>query len=132
MKYLGIDYGTKRIGIALSDEEGKLAFPKKVIENNSKAVSAVASICQEEKISAIIIGESLDLSGKQNPLMADIGVFKENLGQATSLPITFEPEFFTSMEAERLQGKHKLIDSSAAALILKSFLDKKNGQLGNV
>jgi putative Holliday junction resolvase len=126
MKYLGIDYGTKRIGVAISDEDGKLAFPKTVIENNPESVFFVANLAKEENINAIIIGESLDLSGNDNPLMKEINSFKENLSQKTSLPIVFEPEFFTSAEAERLQGKNGKLDSSAAAIILKSFLDKKN------
>lgn len=130
-KYMGIDYGKKRIGIALSDEEGKVAFPKVVLQNSGNAVTEVENICREENVVAIVLGESKDFSGKDNPLMKQILSFKEELGRKSGLHIYLEPEFYTSLEAERLQGKTDMHDASAAALILKSFLDKKNGADNN-
>ena len=124
MKYLGIDYGVKNVGIAVSDDGGNLAFAKTVLKNDKNLLENVAKLCVAEKISAIILGESLDFKGEPNPLLKAILNFKRKLATRTELPIFLEPEFLTSAEAEHLQGKDVKIDASAAALILKSYLDK--------
>ena len=66
MKYLGIDFGTKRIGLAVSDEDGILAFPKKVILNNALKFENIQDIIQKEKIEALVVGEPLNHLGKLN------------------------------------------------------------------
>ena len=136
MKYLGIDYGEKNVGIAVSDDGGNLAFAKTVLRNDKNLPENVLRICEEEKIEAIVLGESLDFAGKPNPIMKDILNFKGKLVGAFShsenapkIPIYLEPEFLTSAEAERLQGKTNKLDASAAALILKSYLDKNKEDL---
>ena len=126
MRYLGIDYGSKRVGVALSDEAGEFAMPLVVLENNTELITALKKIVAEKQISAVILGESKNFAGEDNPLQEKINRFKTELEQATNLPVELEPEFFTSAEAARLQGKNAKLDASAAALILKSFLDKKN------
>lgn len=125
MRYLGIDYGTKRVGVAISDEAGEFALPHIVLPNDKKLLAAMAGICRDKNIGAIVLGESKNFAGEDNPVMEKIYLFKKELEQATGLPIELEPEFFTSAEAARFQGKNDKLDASAAALILKSFLDKK-------
>lgn len=125
MKYLGIDYGTKNVGIATSDDSGSLAFAKTVLENNKELLNNVLKICEEEKIEVVVLGESFNFSGQPNKVMGDILNFKKDL-ERNDLVVHLEPEFFTSAEAERIQGKSDKIDASAAALILKSYLDKKS------
>jgi putative Holliday junction resolvase len=67
MKYLGIDYGSKRIGLAVSDPNGKIAFPREVIENRSKeTVSLIAKFCEREKVQAIVLGKSLNYKQEAN------------------------------------------------------------------
>lgn len=138
MRYLGIDYGHKKVGLALSDEEGKLAFPFKIIPNDLELTDCVHNICGEENITAIVLGESHDLSGKPNKIMGSIEEFKRNLEAELDLPIYFEKEFMTSMFARGGERKERNnarknkkekggnIDDSAAALILQRFLDRKN------
>lgn len=126
MKYLGIDYGAKRIGLAVSDDGGEFAFPFSILENGKNIVEKIKKICEEEKIQVIILGESLDYKGNPNPIMKHIEKFKNNLEKEISIPIHFEPEFLTSREAEHLQEDNKKLDASAAALILKSYLEKLN------
>ena len=126
MKYIGIDYGKKRVGVAVSDEAGQFALPKEVLANDEKLIQAIYSLAKEVGAEAIIIGESKDYKGKDNLIMKEINVFKEKLGAVIPIPIHFEPEFMTSFAAQRFQGKNELHDASAAALILQSFLDKKN------
>lgn len=130
MRYLGIDYGSKRVGIATSDEAGTMAFPKSVLPNNKTLIPTIKEICDTEHISAIVVGESLDYKMKPNVIMEKITPFVEELKVATGLPIYLEQEFMTSFAAERFQGKGELTDASAAALILQSYLDKrKNADL---
>ncbi len=126
MRRMGIDYGSKRIGIALSDETGTLAFPHSVIENTAKAFEEVQKICQAEGVKEIIMGESKDFKGTPNPIFKKSSSFKEELEKNTSLPVHWEHEYLTSLEAEHIQGKGIKHDASAAALILNSYISKQN------
>lgn len=140
MRYLGIDYGSKRVGLAISDESGSMAFPYKIIPNNMELVDTIHNICGVEEISAIILGESHDLSGQPNKIMGSIEEFKRNVEAELDLPVYFQKEFMTTVEARGREGKVALsatrrrggkknnstVDSSAAALILQRYLDKKN------
>ncbi len=142
-KFLGIDYGTKRIGVAISDSNGTLAFPKEIILNNDEAFKRFGEIVAEENISEFVVGESVDFSGKLNALSARIEVFILELGEKFNLPIHKQKEFLTSVEARKPMGgkaemsqsqahskvkqiKSGRIDASAAALILQRYLDRRN------
>lgn len=143
MKFLGIDFGTKRIGIAVSDANHRLAFPKEIITNDKDAFTKLGEIFKKENIGEIVVGESVDFSGKLNALSARIEVFILELEEKFKLPIHKQKEFLTSVEARRSKnGKAKLspsqahskikqiksgrVDASAAALILQRYLDKRN------
>ncbi|MBP6912953.1 MAG: Holliday junction resolvase RuvX [Candidatus Pacebacteria bacterium] len=139
MRYLGIDYGTKRVGLALSDEGGVMAFPYKVLKNEKTLVDDIHNICGTENIGAIVIGESLDLSGQPNKLMDSIKLFSNEIHKTTGLPVNFQQEFMTTVEARGRGGKEvndarqvakggqaAAADASAAALILQRYLDKIN------
>lgn len=125
MRYLGIDYGTKKVGVAISDPNNSFAFPLVVLENSKELISSICDLCKVNSVKAIIVGESKDNQQKNNKIMDEITPFVENLKSASKLPIYFHPEFFTSLEAERIQGKNHLLDASAAAIILKSYLDSR-------
>ncbi len=125
MKYIGIDYGKKRVGIAVSDEGGQFAIPKEVVSNDKELVGRIASLVKETKAETVIVGESKDYKGKDNLIMQKIVAFKEEI-EAHGIKVVLEPEFMTSYAAQRFQGKNELHDASAAALILQSFLDKEN------
>ena len=143
MKFLGIDYGTKRIGLAISDDGGRIAFPKEIILNDSDIFKSIGEIIKKEKINEIVIGESVDFSGKLNALSVRIEEFIFEFKENFDLPIHKQKEFLTSVEARkggdtkeiltqkqshsRLKDKKRgHIDSSAAALILQRYLDKIN------
>lgn len=126
MRYLGIDYGDKRVGVAISDESHSLAFPYKVIENAGKDLAQkVLEIIQREEIGVVVVGESLDFHGQPNAVMKNIEKFVEELKNKTEAKIVYEPEFLTSHQAQKIQGKNELHDASAAAIILQSFLDRE-------
>ncbi|HAS80954.1 MAG: hypothetical protein UR25_C0003G0116 [Candidatus Nomurabacteria bacterium GW2011_GWE1_32_28] len=143
MRFLGIDYGTKRIGVAISDLNGVLAFPKEIVSNDINSFEKIGEIINTENISEIIIGESVDFSGKLNALSARIEIFILELNNRFKLPIHKQKEFLTSVEARKAgsnkrtlsqsqvhskvkQIKSGRIDASAAALILQRYLDKIN------
>ena len=124
MRYLGIDYGTKRVGIAISDEAGEFAFPKAIV-STGEALDIIDTICKQEQVAAIVIGESLASNGEQNNLTPLINAFKAKLTLLTELPIFFEREGFSTVEAHRYQIDAGKRDDSAAAIILQRFLDKQ-------
>lgn len=148
MRYLGIDYGTKNIGLAISDESGRFAFPHDTIINIGieKSVEKIKIITDDKKIGKIILGKSLDYNGEPNLIMTEIEKFKNILEEKTGIDVAYENEVLTTMEAKRhMRGERvrppvakkrslavgiakekKTVDASAAALILKSFLDKNN------
>ena len=121
---LGIDYGTKRVGTALSKVGASLAFAHDVLLNTKTLVEDVVKLCNEYDVEIIVIGESRNLKGEKNPLMKDIEAFVQKLKEHVSTPIVYEPEFFTSVQAARFQGEHEKLDASAAAIILQSFIDR--------
>lgn len=125
MRTIGIDYGTKRIGIALSDEGGRVAFPKEVIERTQEVATYIARLAEKENCSRVIVGASVDSGGRENVLMEDIRRLGKAL-EARGLRVFYEPEFFSSVEAGRFQGEGEMHDASAAAIILQRYLDKNH------
>jgi putative Holliday junction resolvase len=144
MKYIGIDYGSKRVGVAVSDDTGTLAFPKKVIKNSGAyaVVKEIRDLSVAENADEIVIGDSRDYHGRPNEIMKEIEAFSVLLQEEIKLPVHFQLEFMSSAQATRassggkpegrmkkamegLKGDATLLDASAAAVILQSFLDKK-------
>lgn len=123
MKYLGIDFGSKRVGVSFSDDSSSFAFPLAVIENNPDLFSEIGKICRDKNIDVIVVGESKNFEMKDNDIMSEIKKFVDKL-KDEGFTVVMHPEFMTSQEAERLQGKNDMLDASAAAIILKSYLDK--------
>lgn len=124
MKYLGVDFGTKRVGIAVSDEAGEFAFPKKIIAGEN-AEKEIEKICRDEHIQGVVIGASIASNEQANELHGAAKQFADRLSAGTRLPIVFEREDFSSVEAHRYQTAAGARDDSAAAIILQRFLDKK-------
>lgn len=126
MKILGIDYGEKNVGIAVSTDEQDFAFPHSVINNDEYLFNNIEKIIKEENIGEIVIGESLDYKGQENPIMEEIKKFVAELKERFKLPVHYEIEILTSVQARRIQGHTKAIDASAASLILNNYLEKKH------
>ena len=145
MKILGIDYGTKRVGLAMSDDGGSIAFPKEIIKNDSSTLKHIEKLVKIENIEEIVIGESLDLDGTQNKVNEKILGFAKELESNFGIKVFFQKEFMTSVEARKttvfksslnqtqassrvkkeLGGK---VDAKAAALILQRYLDRRSRQ----
>jgi len=126
MRYLGIDFGSKRVGLSLSDIYGRMAFPHSVIENTEKLIDEVVAFIRREEVTAVVLGESRDFGGEPNKIMKQITEFKLSLESRLEHPVIFQNEVLTSREAMHIQGDNALNDASAAAIILQSYLDRIN------
>ena len=121
MRLLGIDYGTKRIGLALSS--GDIATPEAVLDA-STALNDIVKIVKSERVNKIVIGLSLNYKGEPNPLMERMNKFIGKLESETGIQIILQNEVLTSAEADRIIGKDQDTDARDAAIILQSSLDK--------
>jgi RNase H-fold protein (predicted Holliday junction resolvase) len=90
-------------------------------------LSEIKEIADKNYIKEIVMGESKNYKGEANDILAESLEFKKSL-ENLGLKVYLEPEFMTSINAERFQGKTDMLDASAAALILQSFLDKKQSK----
>lgn len=139
-KYLGIDYGLKRVGLAVSDEGKTISFPRTTIENNNNLFENLLKICRDDFISKIIIGLPVKLNSKDTHITDSVKIFsaelKNFLSKHNILPdFIFIDERYTSSLAqsyitESVKSKKKrknksLTDSISAQIILQDFLDRE-------
>lgn len=135
MKVLGIDFGTKRIGLAISDDEGSFAFPLKTVENNKNFIQEIANLVEERGIQKIVLGDPGNdehVQETRNKILE----LKKAL-ELQNLSVVLQGEAMTSLNSD-LFGMKKPIarkwgtqrrekkDESAAALILQRYLDTTN------
>ena len=120
MRYLGIDYGAKRIGLALSDPEERMAFPYGTVGH----VDDVMAVVKKEGVGGIFIGFPKAPKGLKSGAIEALRRFAAELGREVQLPIVFEDEMFTTKIAEEHTVREKA-DAAAAALILQSYLDRQ-------
>jgi len=124
MRLLGIDYGSKRVGLALTDDKGMMAFPHNVIPNDAGLLAQIEKIVAKEKVSMIVVGHSLNREGTPNKVHARVEEFIQDLTLALGIPVELEPEQYTTQEAIRIQGRNDKTDAAAATIILNSYITK--------
>lgn len=124
-KYLGIDFGQKRVGISITDHSRKLAFPHSILKNSDRLIDEIERICKDEGVSKIVIGESKNFQGQDNLIMQDIRKLKSELESKLNLEIDMHPEFLTTVQARRFSQNIRGVDSSASAIMLQNYLDSK-------
>ena len=132
-KILAIDYGKKRIGIAISDSKKSIAFPLKTIENK-EIFLYLKEIIQSEKIEAIVLGEPKALNNKVNILFSEVINFRKKIISLFNLPVHLVDERFSSKIASKIildvnikkmkRRDKSLIDKVSASLILETYLKK--------
>jgi putative Holliday junction resolvase len=137
MRILGVDPGSRRIGLALSDEGGTLASPLATVERAGfeAAVAAVARIAQENEVRTIVIGLPLRLDGREGPEAQRARVFGEALRAAAGdgVDICYLDERFTTAQAERAlraagrrgRKQRAVVDQVAATVLLQGYLDAR-------
>lgn len=134
MKYIAIDYGQKRTGIAVSDEGGRMAFPRRTIQMRTREAffDELLALIENESADAVVIGLPIDLDGEETLTTRQTRNFAKNLRRRLSLPLFWMEEALSSFEAERdlrqagrsaAKGR-AVLDQQAAVRILQSFLDQ--------
>jgi len=141
-RLLGLDYGARRIGVAVSDELGLTAQPVLTLvrRNLRQDLKSLARLLRKFNCSAIVLGNPLHLSGDLSPQAARTQVFAEVLREAFALPVHLWDERLTSAEAHRhldasgrsRETHREVVDQVAAVLILQSFLDARHPPVGIV
>jgi putative Holliday junction resolvase len=136
-RYMGVDYGEKRIGLARADDDARLAVPHRVFQigkNYEEDIQYLATYLKSEA-DVIVIGLPLTKEGTEGPMAKKVREFAEDLQFRTDLAVHFQDERLTTRENYGLlQGypteeKQKLIDALAAASILQTWLDKTKNRL---
>lgn len=132
MKYLAIDYGIKRVGIAVSDMDGSFAFPRCTLKRETKAAfwEEFLNLLEKEQPGAIVIGLPFHVDGTECTTTRQVRNFAESLKRRTDLPLYWMNEVLSSNDAEQRlyeQGLgfakvKEIVDQHAAAVILESFL----------
>ena len=134
MKYIGIDYGTKKTGIAFSDDAGTMGFPHSVRPTDPRLLDDLALLMREKGVEAAVIGHSTNLAGEENAVASEARAFADDLKARTGVEVHFESELFTTQAARRMPDGTRMpgspdVDASAAALILTSFLERQGANL---
>jgi len=136
MRYLGLDLGSKTLGMALSDKTGLIATSLKIVRHNEeydKLVDEVLKVVDDYQVEGIVLGLPKNMNnsiGFKGELSIE---FKEKLEGVLSIPVILEDERLTTKEAENIlisndtsrKKRKKVIDSMAASIILQSYLDKR-------
>ncbi|HVT75163.1 MAG TPA: Holliday junction resolvase RuvX [Candidatus Paceibacterota bacterium] len=128
MRLIGIDYGKKRVGVAISDDKGMMAFPKAVLPNDNYLMTELRSLIKAHHIVTAVVGESKDFGMRDNPIMQDVRRFAAELEREAGVVVIYEPELLSSHQAAQVGhtlGKTDMIDASAASIILQSYIDRQ-------
>jgi putative Holliday junction resolvase len=135
MRLLGIDVGTRRVGIALSDPTGTIAQSLTVLPRRSweQVIGAITALVHEHRVSAVVVGLPVRLAGGEGEAAASARKFAERLRSALQVPVLLEDERLSTAEAERVMleagarrsDRRARRDAVAAALILQRHLDRR-------
>jgi len=140
-RILGIDYGEKRLGIAISDDTNTIATPLKYIDNNKEILNALNSLIVEYDIKTFVVGLPINLDGSHSKSSRKVLNFCKYINQELGIIVHTIDERLSSVEAEnklRESGRSPnmfrnldrgIIDSASAAIILDSFMQKKGNQI---
>lgn len=142
VRALGIDYGERRIGLALSDPTGLLASPWKTVSNTANVAAAARRLAEEAVrlrageggLEAIVIGLPRRLNGDPTPQTANAQQLAALLASSLDIPVALQDERLTSHEADALlarderdwRRRKKQVDAMAASLILQDYLDSRS------
>ncbi len=141
-RLLGIDYGSKRVGLAISDPEGRFALPLGVVarKDDRGVARRIAAIAAAEGVTGLVLGEPRRLDGTRGDAAARVARFARRLEATTGLPVERVDESLTSVEAERRlraagvepDAESGRVDAVAAQILLQEVLDRRRGPGGAV
>jgi putative Holliday junction resolvase len=133
-RILGLDVGERRIGVAISDPDERLAVPLRIIErqNDASAAQSIAEITEAEHVATIVVGNPISMNGSIGPQAKRVQAFAERVAGATGLPLELCDERLTSRQAvrgapgtSRKAARSGPADDVAAAIILQTYLDRR-------
>ncbi|PZW94982.1 putative Holliday junction resolvase [Lachnoanaerobaculum umeaense] len=140
-RIMGLDYGSKTIGVAISDELGLTAQPFETIERSGenklrRSLARISEIVKEKNIRKIVVGLPVNMSGENGERVALTLAFVEKLKSRVDVPIIMQDERLTTMEADEIldesgvkkKDRKQFIDQIAAGIILREYMEKENGQ----
>ena len=133
MRYLGIDYGTVRIGISISDTTNTIATSIGTIKNNEKLLDNIFSLIDKFEISKIILGNPLNMDGSFSKKSEEVLKLKKEIENNFNIEVILQDERLTTVISEKVliesnmrrNKRKKVIDSMASSLILQAYLDKE-------
>ena len=138
MRIMGLDFGSKTVGVAVSDPLGLTAQSLEIIRRKSEnklrqTYARIEALVVEHDVDKIVLGLPKMMNNTEGPRVQATREFAENLERRTGLPIIFEDERLTTVEANRIleetgvcvSGRKEHIDKMAAAIILQSYLDRE-------
>jgi len=136
MRYLAVDYGNKRTGLAICDATETIVSPFMVIHGQKDLLKKIANIVEDEKVEAVVLGLPLNMDDSQGPQAKLVIKFAGQLKGHIDIPIHFQDERLSTFGAEEKLAaadftrgkKKKRLDAVAAAQILEAFLEQKNPQ----
>ena len=144
MRIMGLDYGSKTVGVAMSDLLGMTAQPVETItrkEENKlrKTLARIEALVQEYQVEKIVLGYPKHMNNEQGDRCAKTESFKEMLERRTGLPVIFQDERMSTVSAERIlmeggvrrENRKEYIDKMAAAFILQTYLDRISNEQEN-
>lgn len=123
MKVLGIDYGSKRIGLAISDETQTLARELKIV-SPKEFWQEITQLVEQEGIERVVVGLPLNMSGERSAKTEEVQEFYDQLQQTIIIPVELIDERLSSVMAQQMPGGNQNVDSLAAQIILQNYLDK--------
>jgi len=125
MKYLGIDYGEAKIGLAMGDDETHLALPYKIISNpgEEKLFNELKDLIRAETVGVAVVGFPLNLRGQTSIQTSRVKRFSDRLQENIQIPVILHDERLSSQEAKKLNAG-KRDDDVAAMIMLQNYLDK--------
>jgi len=140
MRVLGIDFGDRRIGLAVSDPTGTLASPLETLTRRPgkrPPLTRLEEIARDHEVVRLVVGLPLNLKGQETPWCGEVRTMGDALAARLSLPVDYVDERMTSVRAERAirslglpkgqREKKGRVDAAAAALILQAWLDGRRG-----
>lgn len=140
MRVLGLDLGSKRIGVAVSDRSGTIATPLVVLRRQSSLRldhQSIAALVAEEEAEAVVVGLPLNMDGSAGSAAIAAVAEAERLATVVNVPVHVHDERRTTVEADRVlmeqkmraQARRRVVDKVAAAVMLQSWLDARRGGL---
>lgn len=131
VKYLGIDYGSKRVGIALSDEAGGIAFPRGELSNDDRLLQKLNKTIEEERVVQVVVGDTRASGGLENRVTKKAEAFIKELAKISGKIVVPASELWTSVEVSRYAPPGREHDNAAAAaFILQRYLDMHPNRVG--